>query len=94
MLSRKMLLPILGTVTLIMITAAQPARAQLFGQGLDFGPLETGVLPDGTELPDLTGDTLDPDTTPPPKRAGDIPLPADVFDSPATTPAKKKKKTR
>lgn len=90
MLSRKMLLSIMGLASLIGIMTAQPTQAQ----GLDFGPLETGVLPDGTEIPDLTGDTLDPDTTPPPKRAGDIPLPADVFDSPTTAPVKKKKKSR
>lgn len=90
MICRKMLLSIVVSVSLIAIAAAQPARAQ----GLNFGPLSSGVLPDGTEIPDLTGDTLDPDTTPAPKRAGDIPLPADVFDPPADAPVKKKKKSR
>ncbi len=80
----------IGGLALITITSAQPARAQ----GLDFGPLSSGVLPDGTEIPDLTGDTLEPDTTPAPKRAGDIPLPADVFDPPAPARGKKNKKSR
>lgn len=90
MISRKMLLSTAGSMSLIALTAMEPARAQ----GLDFGPLSSGVLPDGTEIPDLTGDTLDPDTTPQPKRAGDIPLPADVFSPPASAPVKKKKKSR
>lgn len=90
MIYRNLLLSIVGPATLIAVAVAQPARAQ----GLDFGPLSSGVLPDGTEIPDLTGDTLDPETTPQPKRAGDIPLPADVFEAPAIAPAKKKKKGR
>lgn len=69
--------------------SAQPARAQGFGQNLDFGALETGVLSNGTELPDLTGDTLDPNSPPPPARAQALPPPADFFDAPGA-PAKKK----
>ncbi len=82
------MLSISGFVSLLVITAAQLARAL----GLDFSPLSWGVPPDGTELPDLTGDTLDLDTPPAPKRAGGMPLPADAFDPPANAPVKKKKK--
>lgn len=70
---------------------AEHARAQSFGQHLDFGVLETGVLPNGVELPDLTGDTLDLDSPPPPKRAEALPPPADFYDAPGA-PAKKKSK--
>lgn len=84
---------LIAPVSLLAITATRPAQAQVFGQHMDFGPLETGVLPDGTELPDLTGDTLDPDAPPPPKRSEGLPPPADFFDPPSA-PAKKSRKSQ
>ena len=78
---------------LITVASIQPARAQGTGHRVDFGVLETGVLPNGTELPDLTGDTLDPDTTPPPKRAEALPPPPGFFDPPSA-PVRKNKKSQ
>jgi hypothetical protein len=75
---------------MVLFAPGQPARAQGIGQNLDFGALETGVLPNGTELPDLTGDTLDPNSPPPPKRAEALPPPSGFFDAP-DAPASKKK---
>jgi hypothetical protein len=89
-LCRQIGLPVL----LFIIVSIHPARAQGLGHGVDFGVLETGVLPDGTELPDLTGDTLDPGTTPPPKRTEALPPPPGFFDPPTTSPKKNKKAQR
>lgn len=89
-MSRSMLkFPLLFAGAMFVAASLQPAHAQGLGQGLDFGVLETGVLPNGTELPDLTGDTLDPNSPPPPKRAEALPPPAGFFDAP-DAPAKKK----
>lgn len=89
MISRilKRLLVLAGGVCLA--ASFQPVSAQGIGEHLDFGVLETGVLPDGTELPDLTGDTLDPNSPPQPKRAQALPPPADFYDAP-DAPVKKK----
>jgi hypothetical protein len=93
MISRNLRLCLLAPASLVAVASIQPARAQVFGHGVDFGALETGVLPNGAELPDLTGDTLDPNTTPPPKRAEALPPPPGFFDPPAT-PVKKARKSQ
>ncbi len=81
------------SVLLVGAGLSTPAHAQ-FGRGsLDFGPLESGVLPGGAELPDLTGDTLDPGVEArQPKRAQALPPPEDLYDdNPAPAPVKKRR---
>jgi hypothetical protein len=69
-----------------------PARAQIGGGSIDFGALESGVLPGGTELPDLTGDTLDPEVEArQPKRAQALPPPDDLFNASSRPPTKKRR---
>jgi len=89
--------PALAIFSTLLLDAllATPAHAQ-FGRGsLDFGPLESGVLPGGAELPDLTGDTLDPGVEArQPNRSQALPPPDDLFDdkpAPTSTPVKKRR---
>jgi hypothetical protein len=88
-------IPLSAIFSVILVCAgfSTPARAQ-FGRGsLDFGPLESGVLPGGAELPDLTGDTLDPEVEArQPKRAPAWPPPDDLYDDkPAPAMVKKRR---
>ena len=69
-----------------------PAKAQTGGGSIDFGALESGVLPGGAELPDLTGDTLDPEVEArQPKRAQALPPPDDLYNA-NSRPATKKRR--
>lgn len=71
---------------------ASSAHAQSGGGRLDFGVLESGVLPGGAELPDLTGDTVDPDVEArQPKRAQALPPPEDLYDVSPKPPVKKRR---
>jgi hypothetical protein len=75
-----------------------PANAQLLnGRGLDFGPIESGVLPNGAEIPDLTLDEIgDAEAGQRPARAAALPPPQDLYGpgAPAAVGAKKKRVTR
>ena len=67
-----------------------PAQAQ-FGRGnVNFGVLETGVLPGGAEIPDVTGDTVDPGVEArQPQRAQALPPPDDLYDTAAAPQSNK-----
>ena len=89
----------------IMLTAlivATPLSAQQYGDYSgypgygarhDFGFLETGVLPNGAEIPDITLDTLNPNADQPALHAKTLDAPpADLYDEPAQAASSKKKK--
>ena len=79
-------------LTFVCSGSSTPARAQFGGGSIDFGALESGVLPGGAELPDLTGDTLDPEVEArQPKRAQALPPPDDLFNASSRPPAKKRR---
>lgn len=86
------------TVIGLALLCATPASAQLLnGGGLDFGPIESGVLPNGTEIPDLTLDEIgDSEAGRRPARAAALPPPQDLYgpDAPAAGAAKRKRVTR
>jgi len=65
-----------------------------FGARHDFGFLETGVLPNGTEIPDITLDTLNPSADQPALHAKTLDAPpADLYDeTPQTSQGKKKRR--
>ena len=63
-----------------------------YGRGWDFGPLETGVLPNGAEIPDVTLDEIDATAERRPARAQALPPPADVYGNQVTAPATSKKR--
>ncbi len=77
---------------------ATPASAQMLnGGGLDFGAVETGVLPNGAEIPDLTLDEIgDAEAGPRPARAAALPPPQDLYGpgAPSAGAAKKKRVAR
>ncbi len=74
------------------IAFSTSATAQ-FGRGnINFGPLESGVLPGGAEIPDITGDTVDPGVEArQPQRAQALPPPDDLYDTSAKPQPKKRK---
>jgi hypothetical protein len=80
------------------LLCATPASAQLLnGGGLDFGPIESGVLPNGAEIPDLTLDEIgDSEAGRRPARAAALPPPQDLYgpDAPAAGVGKKKRVAR
>lgn len=85
---------VFAIVSLILVCfgPSTSARAQSGRGGLDFGVLETGVLPGGAEIPDLVGDTLDPEVeSRQPARSKALPPPDDLFDASSRTPAKKRR---
>lgn len=85
---------VLAIFALVLITAgsSKPAAAQGGRGGLDFGVLETGVLPGGAEIPDLVGDTVDPGVEArQPARSQALPPPDDLFDASPSAPAKKRR---
>ena len=64
-----------------------------YGARHDFGLLETGVLPNGTEIPDITLDTPNPNADQPALHAQTLDAPpADLDDEPAQAAPRKKKK--
>lgn len=64
-----------------------------YGARHDFGFLETGVLPNGAEIPDITLDTLNPNADQPALHAKTLDAPpADLYDEPAQAASSKKKK--
>ena len=77
---------------------ATPACAQMLnGGGLDFGAIGSGVLPNGTEIPDLTLDEIgDAEAGPRPARAAALPPPRDLYapGAPADGAARKKRVAR
>lgn len=89
--------PVAAIFYLALFCGCAPTTAfAQFGRGtLNLGPLESGVLPGGMELPDVTGDTLDPDVEArQPGRAQALPPPDDLYDSSAKPPAKPPVKKR
>ena len=80
------------------LLSVTPASAQMLnGRGLDFGAIETGVLPNGTEIPDLTLDEIgDAEAGPRPARAAALPPPQDLYgpDAPSAGAARKKRVAR
>lgn len=65
-----------------------------YGARHDFGFLETGVLPNGTEIPDITLDTLNPNADQPALHTKTLDAPpADLYDETAqAAPSKKQKR--
>ena len=72
------------------MTVAPSAQAQ-FGRGnINFGVLETGVLPGGAEIPDVTGDTVDSGVEArQPQRAQALPPPNDLYETDAAPQSNK-----
>ncbi len=87
-------LAVLFSALLPVAVVGTPAQAQ-FGRGnVNFGVLETGVLPGGAEIPDVTGDTVDPGVEArQPQRAQALPPPSDLFDN-SSTPQSDKPQTK
>ncbi len=85
---------VFSTFSLVLVTAgpSAPVYAQSGHSGLDFGVLETGVLPGGAEIPDLVGDTVDPEVEArQPARSQALPPPDDLFDASPRAPARKRR---
>ena len=85
--------PVKALVYILIFCVGFSSSACAQGGGhLDFGVLESGVLPGGAELPDLTGDTVDPDVEArQPKRAQALPPPDDLFDDSQKPQVKKRR---
>ncbi len=80
------------SMLLVCAGPSMSACAQTGRGALDFGVLETGVLPGGAEIPDLTGDTVDPGVeSRQPGRAQALPPPDDLFDASPKAAAKKRR---
>ena len=81
---------IIFSALLPVLALSAPAHAQ-FGRGnINFGPLESGVLPGGAEIPDITGDTVDPGVEArQPQRAQALPPPDDLYDTSAGSQSNK-----